>query len=163
MRAAPLSHFHVYASAAGLMGSAGQAPHSAANAWLDALAQWRRRLGVVGQSVAWGAVAEIGYAARHGADRRAEASGSGAISRDLAADALRLAMQPAACSFAVLPVDWPRLLADGRDAKGDDRRIDLRRVKFRAPRRRRPRRQVCSTAHAKASQQQASSFGTHCS
>ena len=76
---AVLRLFNVFSSIAGLMGSPGQAPHSAANAWLDAVARWRRSSGVCGQSVNWGAVAEVGYAARHGADRRAEAYGSGVI------------------------------------------------------------------------------------
>ena len=41
---AQLNYFNVYSSAAGLMGSAGQAPHSASNTWLDAMASSRRRL-----------------------------------------------------------------------------------------------------------------------
>ena len=39
---APVSTFLVYSSVASLLGSAGQAPHSAANSWLDAFAYWRR-------------------------------------------------------------------------------------------------------------------------
>ena len=71
----PLQHFNVYSSVAGLMGSPGQAPHSAANTWLDTFAHWQCRRGVRGQSVNWGAVAEIGYAARLGADQRAGVGG----------------------------------------------------------------------------------------
>ena len=56
---APLLCFNVYSSMAGLMGSAGQAPHSAANAWLDAMARWRRQTGVRAQGVNWGAVAGV--------------------------------------------------------------------------------------------------------
>merc|ERR1711965_279044 len=115
---AALRGFHVYSSAAGLMGSAGQGPHSAANAWLHAMALGRLRRGVCGQSVSWGAVAEIGYAARHGADRRAEASGSGAISRAMAIDALRSTLLPACRSFAVLPVDWARMLSGSSEVRG---------------------------------------------
>ena len=86
---APLRCFYVYSSIAGLMGAAGQTPHSAANTCLDAMARWRRSRGVRGQGVSWGAVSEIGYAARLGADRRAEVSGSGVISRYMAMVALR--------------------------------------------------------------------------
>ena len=48
-----LLFFNVYSSAAGLMGSAGQAPHSASCTWLDVMAVYRRNLGLTGQSVSW--------------------------------------------------------------------------------------------------------------
>ena len=102
--------FSVFSSAAGLMGSAGQAPHSAANAWLNTVASYRRSVGWCGQSISWGAVAEIGYAARAGADRRADLSGSGAISRRVATLALTMSFL-AAVNFAVLPADWSKLLS----------------------------------------------------
>ena len=114
----PLSLFNAYSSVAGLLGSAGQAPHSAANAWLDTMTSWRRQRGMLGQSVNWGAVAGIGYAARHGADRRAEASGSGVISRAMAVGALSSTLLPACRSFAVLPAEWSKVLAGSTDARG---------------------------------------------
>ena len=114
----PLSFFNVFSSTAGLMGSPGQAPHSAANAWLDAMAGWRCQYGVRGQSVNWGAVAEVGYAARYGADRRAEASGSRPISRAMAFAALSSSMRSPCRSFAVLPADWSTLLAGSSEAQG---------------------------------------------
>jgi acyl carrier protein/SAM-dependent methyltransferase len=109
-----LTFFNVYSSASGLLGTVGQAPHSAANSWLDAMAGCRLRLGVRGQSVNWGAVAEVGYAARAGADRRAAAAGIGAISRSMTLSALRISLFPASRGFAVLPADWSRVLADAR-------------------------------------------------
>jgi len=113
-----LGVFNVFSSIAGLLGSSGQASHSAANAWLDSMASWRLRLGVCGQSVNWGAVAGTGYAARYGADRCAEISGSGAISRPMTFAALSSTLYPACPSFAVLPADWSRLLAGGSEAYG---------------------------------------------
>eukprot|EP00964_Phaeocystis_antarctica_P107069 scaffold71841_cov76-Phaeocystis_antarctica.AAC.3 len=106
----PVSTFLVYSSAASLLGSAGQAPHSAANSWLDAFAYWRRSICGVGQGLQWGAVAEIGYAARHGADTRAERSGSGAATRAMAYEALSCALSSHWRLAAVLPIDWPKLL-----------------------------------------------------
>ena len=114
----PLDFFSLFSSIGGLLGSAGQAPHSAANAWLDTMAGWRCQHGVRGQSVNWGPVSEIGYAARHGADRRAEVSGYGAVSRAVALAALRSTLLPECRSLAVLPIDWSRLLAGTDTARG---------------------------------------------
>ena len=60
-----LDLFILFSSAVGILGSAGQANHAAANAFLDQLAGHRIARGLPGQAIAWGAWSEVGEAEEH--------------------------------------------------------------------------------------------------
>ncbi|MFN9546074.1 MAG: SDR family NAD(P)-dependent oxidoreductase [Cyanobacteriota bacterium] len=110
-RTCPLDFFVNFSSAAALLGSAGQANHAAANAFLDAFAQHRRAEGLPGQSINWGAWTEIGAVARADLATSLERKGLGGISSadGLAAFAALLAREEP--QVGVLPIDWERFLS----------------------------------------------------
>eukprot|EP00922_Rhytidocystis_sp_ex-Travisia-forbesii_P020004 GHVS01029517.1.p1 GENE.GHVS01029517.1~~GHVS01029517.1.p1 ORF type:complete len:2046 (-),score=279.27 GHVS01029517.1:105-6029(-) len=58
-----LEVFMTFSSVAAMVGNFGQANYSAANAVLDGLVQWRRGMGLCGQSIQWGPWIEQGMAA----------------------------------------------------------------------------------------------------
>ena len=59
-----LDLFVVYSSATTLIGNPGQSAYVAANAYLEALMAERRRAGLPGLAMAWGAISDAGYLTR---------------------------------------------------------------------------------------------------
>jgi acyl carrier protein len=68
-----LDHFVMYSSAAAMFGTPGLGNYVAANAFLDALAHHRQRLGLPALSIGWGAFAGVGM------DQKAERRSTGGV------------------------------------------------------------------------------------
>jgi len=106
-----LDFFLMYSSVASLLGSAGQSNHAAANAFLDALAAYRRARGLAGQSINWCGWSEIGSAAELKLSDRIR-KGLADISPEQGGLVLNEALKCNEVQLAALPIDWPVFLAD---------------------------------------------------
>ncbi len=102
----PLDFFVIYSSVSALLGSPGQTNHSAANAFLDALAHHRRALGLPAMSINWGAWSEIGAAARHNVGERAAVRGIHTFSPEQGLQVLAHLFERPLTQVGVMPVDW---------------------------------------------------------
>ncbi|MDZ8033646.1 type I polyketide synthase [Nostoc sp. DedSLP04] len=105
-----LDFFVLFSSIAALFGSPGQGNHAAANAFLDALVHYRRTLGLTGLSINWGAVSQIGAAAKQQADIRGQNLGLGAIAPEQVLKILEHLMSTAAVNVGVAPLQWSKEL-----------------------------------------------------
>jgi SAM-dependent methyltransferase/NADP-dependent 3-hydroxy acid dehydrogenase YdfG len=110
---ATLDLFWMYSSASALFGSMGQANYAAANACLDALAHWRQSCRLPALCIQWGALSDIGIAARTHTDEKSHHLGFGRITRASAFEALESALWSSCAQVAVVPVDWERFQSGG--------------------------------------------------
>jgi NAD(P)-dependent dehydrogenase (short-subunit alcohol dehydrogenase family) len=102
-----LDIFVLFSSIAGTLGSSGQSGYTAANAYLDGLAAYRRAQGLPGVSLAWGAWSEGGLAAALEPDARARLArqGFGAIPRDLGIQLFEQAITRPEAQLVLAPLD----------------------------------------------------------
>ncbi len=108
VRADALDWFVVFSSVAAVLGSPGQANHSAANAYLDVLARERAAQGLPALSINWGVWTDVGAAADRGIVQRLSAQGLGALTPEQGLRAFERLLTEAGAQVAVLPIDWQR-------------------------------------------------------
>ena len=114
----PLDFFVLYSSIVSVIGSPGQSNHTAANAFLDSLAHYRRRCSLPALSINWGAWSEVGAAARGNVASRVRRQGMAEISPSDGLRVLEMIWNASASQVGVLPVDWNEFMRSN-PAAGD--------------------------------------------
>ncbi|QLE75754.1 SDR family NAD(P)-dependent oxidoreductase [Streptomyces rectiverticillatus] len=105
-----LDAFVLFSSISGVWGGGGQAAYSAANAFLDGLAQHRRARGLAATAIAWGPWGEGGMVADAGDEERLRQRGLTVLRPDRAIRALHGALSGGDGAVTVADVDWERFV-----------------------------------------------------
>lgn len=105
-----LNFFVTFSSAAALLGSPGQGNYAAANAFMDALANYRRALGLPGLSINWGLWKDAGMATSLGNrdQARLAAQGMESIPLEQGLQILGNLLKQDITQIGVLPVNWSK-------------------------------------------------------
>jgi acyl transferase domain-containing protein len=106
----PLDFFVFFSSASSVLGSAGQTNYAAANAFMDALAHYRRAQGLPAVSINWGAWSLSGMAASLDArdQKRWSELGMKTMTPQTALSAFTALLGSARAQVAVMDMDWAR-------------------------------------------------------
>jgi acyl transferase domain-containing protein/acyl carrier protein len=106
----PIDFFALFSSASAVLGSAGQANHAAANAFMDALARHRRAAGLPAVSINWGVWSEIGAAARRGIVETMKTRGVGSIDPASGIELFERFVNGPVPQIVVVPIAWSEFL-----------------------------------------------------
>ncbi|WTR98255.1 SDR family NAD(P)-dependent oxidoreductase [Streptomyces anthocyanicus] len=112
-----LSAFVLFSSSVGVVGGPGQSNYAAANAFLDALAEQRTRLGLPATSLAWG-LWDLGHGINAGLDandlKRFTREGFRQVSPEAGTAVFDAALDGSAATVVALPADLSAMRAHGR-------------------------------------------------
>ncbi|MFA7238788.1 MAG: type I polyketide synthase [Sulfuricellaceae bacterium] len=106
-----LDFFVLYSSMAAVLGPTAQANYAAANAFLDALSDFRRNQGLPAMSINWGAWSEIGLVARGTSGTQLDARGMGRIAPEQGLSLLEHLLDHPMRHVLAASIDWERMLA----------------------------------------------------
>ncbi len=106
-----LDFFIMYSSATTLFGNEGQANYVAGNSYVEALAEYRRGLGLPALAVAWGAIGDVGHLARNAVVARmlGERLGVKLLAPARALDRMEDVIRSGAPQVALAEMSWSRL------------------------------------------------------
>jgi myxalamid-type polyketide synthase MxaB len=105
-----LDFFVLFSSIASLFGAAGQGNYAAACAFQDALAHYRRGIGLPAISINWGSWSETGMAARGHADTRLKTRGISPFTPGKAVEVLERLIESRFSQSIAISVDWPKFI-----------------------------------------------------
>lgn len=122
----PLDHFVLFSSISTLIGTPGQGNYAAANSFLDALAHYRRALGLPALSVNWGALGQVGILARNQSlAAQLESQGLYPFSPDQATEMLGKLLQRNVTQIGFVHIDWQKIFGKRAGAPVSPRFSDV--------------------------------------